>query len=560
LAIESSTLRQVSALYAVGTLTGQSDGALLERFRLGPADQAEAAFAALVDRHAAMVMQVCRQILGDRHDAEDAAQATFLVLARRAHAIRRGDSVASWLYGTAARVAARARRDAARRRGRERRGAEAAMSRRRGEPQAEAGTWTGPEAWPELYEELGRLPDRFRIPVLLCHLEGLSHEQAAGRLGCPVRTIQSRLSRARDKLRARLIRRGVGPDPSGFSLAAAFRPDASAMAGAISEAWKHATIAAAVRHAAGESAAVLVSQSVAALTEGVTRAMIIQRAIRGTAVLLLVGAVATGAGLGMRARSAPPRSERGPVAAADDHRYRASFKDGAAVEVVAVSTVPTGPHTWWKPDGTPLAEAPADAIESKFSEGDREKARVILVRSSGVQKDDMFRWHPTRTESYWGGRPTKNGQSAPELDYYEATFKPDAADCGVQMRVAAGTWTTETSHGGGGGYGNFVNGHKFCFGRARAFHAYGRTMTAMAVAHNFLGKDRRLVAVDRDGKTHAAAVNAMGSDGDPRWVLDLIDAEFDLPPDQIKEFQVQFRPYEEAEIKGIALKPRPDGK
>ncbi len=84
------------------------------------------------------------------------------------------------------------------------------------------------EAWPELYEELGRLPDRFRLPVLLCHLEGLSYEQAAQRLGCPVRTVQSRLSRAREKLRARLFRRGVGPDPASASLAAAFRPDALA--------------------------------------------------------------------------------------------------------------------------------------------------------------------------------------------------------------------------------------------------------------------------------------------------------------------------------------------
>src|SRR5262249_47596947 len=146
---------------------------------------------------------------------------------------------------------------------------------------------------------------------------------------------------------------------------------------------------------------------------------------------------------------------------------------------------------------------------------------------------------PTRADSYSGGRSTKHGQPAPELEYYVATFEPGRTDCSVQVRVASGGWTTETSHGGGGGFGNFVNGYKFCFGKARAYQAYGRTMTTMTVAHNFLGKDRRLVAVDRDGKVHDAAVNAMGSDGDPKWVLDLIDAEFDLPPDRIKEFQVQ---------------------
>ena len=102
----------------------------------------------------------------------------------------------------------------------------------------------------------------------------------------------------------------------------------------------------------------------------------------------------------------------------------------------------------------------------------------------------------------------------------------------------------------------FVNGHKFSFGKARPYTAYGRSMTVFAVAHNFFGQDRRLVAVDRDGKSHPAVSYSIGSDGDKKWVIDLIDAEFSLPPDQIREYQVQFRPFEEAEIKDIALNPR----
>src|SRR5262249_53193681 len=153
----------------------------------------------------------------------------------------------------------------------------------------------------------------------------------------------------------------------------------------------------------------------------------------------------------------------------------------------------TGPNTWWKPDGTPLAEAPADPIGDHLREGDRPRARVVLVRSSGVRKDDMFRWHPTGAESYWGGRPTKGGQPAPELDFYEATFPANRSECGVQIRVAAGPWTTEVSDNGRGGVGQFVNGHKFCFGRARAFSDRGQPMTVFSVAHNFLGRDRRLV-------------------------------------------------------------------
>src|SRR5262249_52702646 len=159
---------------------------------------------------------------------------------------------------------------------------------RRAEPDERDGT----EAWPELYEELGRLPDRFRLPVLLCHLEGLSYEQAAQRLGCPVRTVQSRLSRAREELRTRLIRRGLGPDPTALALAAAFRPDASWAATIVPEAWKQATVMAAVCHAAGETATALVSGPVAALIEGASRAMILDRLLKWVAVLVVIGVAA----------------------------------------------------------------------------------------------------------------------------------------------------------------------------------------------------------------------------------------------------------------------------
>jgi RNA polymerase sigma factor (sigma-70 family) len=322
IAFSTTLLKQVSALFQVGTLTGLADGALLERFRLGATEEAEAAFAALVDRHAPMVLRVCWRILGDRHDAEDAAQATFLVLARQARGIRREDSVASWLYGTAARIAGRARRGAARRRARERRGAEAAMAIRRVESLGD----TGSEAWPELYEELGRLPDRFRLPVLLCHLEGLSYQQAARRLGCPVRTVQSRLARAREKLRARLIRRGVGADPAALSLslAAAFRPDPSWSVTALSEAWKHATVTAAVRYAAGGSAAASVPAHVAALAKGASRAMLLYRLLKWAASVLLIGA--------------------------------------ATAEVVVVSSAPKGRGGEWRPDDTPLPKSPSARV------------------------------------------------------------------------------------------------------------------------------------------------------------------------------------------------------
>jgi RNA polymerase sigma factor (sigma-70 family) len=548
----STVVKQIGVLFRSGTATGLSDGSLLERFRNGPAEEAEAAFAVLVERHGRMVLHVCRRILGDRHDAEDASQAVFLVLARQARSIRRTDSVASWLYGVAARVAARARLDAARRRLRERRCAEVSMAIQ----QVNHADRDGAEVWPELYLELGRLPERFLQPILLCHMEGLTYEQAASQLGCPVRTVQSRLARARKRLRDRLACRGVAPAIA--ALTAALTPDAARAA--VSVSWKDATVTAAARYAAGGTAADLIPSTVALLAEGASRAMNAHRLMKRAAALLLIGVAVGGAGAQMLARSAPPEPERGTDAVAFDDRYRASFKSGANFEVVGVSTVPTGPNTWWKPDGSPLAEAPVDTIVRKTTVHEGQEARVILLRVSEVKKGDNFRWHPTRSASSRGGRPSRNGQNTPELDYYEATFDRDRADCEVALRLAAGSWKTEVSNDGKGGVGMFVNGHKFSFGKARPFAARGRPMTVFAVAHNFFGQDRRIVAVDRDGQAHAADSYSAGSDGDPRWVIDIIDAELPLPPDQIKEYQVQFRPFELAEIKDIALNPRSTGK
>src|SRR5262245_15926536 len=180
----AEVLKQVRGLFESGTVGQLTDGQLLKRFA---ARRDEAAFAALVDRHGPMVLRVCRGLLLDAHEAEDAAQAAFLVLARRAGAIREADSVASWLFGVACRVAAKARSRAARRREHERRGAEMTTQR------LDAGT--PPETYPELYEELERLPERYRRPIVLCHLEGLTYEQAAGQLRCSLRTIQTRLAR-----------------------------------------------------------------------------------------------------------------------------------------------------------------------------------------------------------------------------------------------------------------------------------------------------------------------------------------------------------------------------
>lgn len=197
-------LSQLNILSQVGVVGGLSDGQLLQRFLADRDRASEAAFTALVYRHGPMVMRVCRQVLGDSSDAEDAFQSSFLILASRAASVREADSLASWLHGVARRVAVRARADAARRRVYERRGA--AMK-----PEDIESREARPEEWAELHEEIARLPGRYREPVVLCYFEGLTSEEVAGRLGCAQGTILSRLCRARERLRRQLARRGLMP-------------------------------------------------------------------------------------------------------------------------------------------------------------------------------------------------------------------------------------------------------------------------------------------------------------------------------------------------------------
>jgi len=193
------------------TTAGMDDGDLLARFTECRDELAEIAFAALVRRHGPMVLRVCQQVLGDRHTAEDAFQATFLILARRAGSIRQPELLGNWLYGVALRTAREARlRDHRRRRHEtpttDGTGAEAID--KLGRPEL---SMVCREELEALHEELSRLPEKYRAPVVLCELEGLTYQEAAQRLRCPVGTIGVRLRRARERLRERLTRRGLAP-------------------------------------------------------------------------------------------------------------------------------------------------------------------------------------------------------------------------------------------------------------------------------------------------------------------------------------------------------------
>jgi RNA polymerase sigma factor (sigma-70 family) len=186
-----------------GALGGLSDRELLERYTRRDGASAEPAFASLVERHGPMVLRVCRSVLRDAHEAEDAFQATFLTLARKAGSLWVHDSLGPWLHGVAYRTSAGARSAAARRRVHERKAAEET-------PQVVEGVEPD-DLGPVLHEEVNRLPARYRTAIVLCYLEGLTHEQAAQRLNCPVGTIRSRLATGRELLRSRLERRKLAP-------------------------------------------------------------------------------------------------------------------------------------------------------------------------------------------------------------------------------------------------------------------------------------------------------------------------------------------------------------
>jgi RNA polymerase sigma factor (sigma-70 family) len=269
-----------AALAQGGALT---DGQLLERFATG---RDQDAFAALLRRHGRMVLGVCRRVLGNAHDAEDAFQVTFLVLARKASSLRSRTLLGGWLYGVAYRTALKARTMLARRRAHERAaGARAARETGSQDP------WQ--EFLPLLDQELQRLPEKYRLAVVLCELEGRTRKEVARQLGIPEGTLSSRLAAARKTLARRLARHG---DVLLGGCLAALRAGGAASA-CVPATLLHSTTKAATALAVGPAAtAGTISVTIAALTEGVMQAMFLAKV--KTAAAVLIGVTALGLGTG----------------------------------------------------------------------------------------------------------------------------------------------------------------------------------------------------------------------------------------------------------------------
>jgi RNA polymerase sigma factor (sigma-70 family) len=278
-----AVLQQIRTLFRDGISGTLTDGQLLEKFASRHGEAAEGAFAALVERHGPMVLRVCRAVVRDPHEADDAFQATFVVLVEKAGSLRVRDSLGPWLHGVACRIASNARAAAARRHRHERIAAETARTEVPGD--RDPG-----ELGPVLHEEIRRLPGRLGAPIVLCYLEGLTHEQVAHRLGWPVGTVRSRLAHGRQLLRERLSRRGLAPAVGALGDACPGWEGSATVPEPLAAATARVAIRVATGRAAGE-----VPASVILMARGVLTCMALSK-VKVAATLVALGLVAAGAG------------------------------------------------------------------------------------------------------------------------------------------------------------------------------------------------------------------------------------------------------------------------
>jgi RNA polymerase sigma factor (sigma-70 family) len=340
-----------------GSISSLSEWQLLERF-VNHRDHL--AFEALVSLNGPMVLGICRRMLGNSPDVEDAFQATFLVLLKRAGSLGPADSIAAWLHGVAVRVAQQARSAAARRGLRERAGLTVDVPC--DDPVID------PELGQILDEEINRLPTKYRSPIVLCYLEGITHEEAARQLQWPLGTVKGRLSRARTLLESRLSRRGVACGAALAVLAA--RPRAQA---AVPGLLLETTCRAAGRAGMGPLSAQFVSTSVAGLVQGVLTTMIIQKLKLIALGVAVSGLFLTGAGVWARQGAGPGSPSPKPLG-------RANVRNVAAPAPAAPSSAPAAA-------ADPVGKAPIPKSQADLLRDVAQAARhAYLATKADYQK------------------------------------------------------------------------------------------------------------------------------------------------------------------------------
>jgi RNA polymerase sigma factor (sigma-70 family) len=568
--------RHLRQLFGAGTAVGLTDRQLLERFACGsgPSDSTTAAFETILARHGSMVLAVCRQILGDPHAVEDAFQATFLVLVRRAGSLRLrdGGSLGPWLHGVAYRTAMKSRKISARRQVRERRVA-AAVSELCSTPTE------SDDLRFLVHEEVNRLPTKYRAPVVLCYFEGRTHDEAAAALHWPVGTVRGRLARARDLLRARLTRRGLAP---GVLVGTSWF-DQSTRA-EVTASLRDATVAAVTK-------GVPVGSGVAALTSVVLRSLLLARMKIAAAFILAISVLAIGAGFVAPGRRGVPQSaviKASPVANAVDElappvdrfgdplpKYARTrlgsmrFRHGDGLRQAIFTpdgrfVVSTGGFSgtcvWDAATGTKLREIGDSANrlqEFAFSPDGRtlatiESAGGLRLRDFATGREQR-QWHVTKNEYYQRLAFSPDGRfvAAGASRFDEATKNEekfinvwDTAASTERRRRLAGNWLflndLKFSHDGttlataSNDTESNIVGQKPEKGSTRIWDlATGKERKRFAVE----GCNVRSVAFSPDGKLLAASVSdgtirfydlATGRERSPR-----LRCETDLPPPRV---------------------------
>lgn len=566
-------VRGVERLLRDGVDPPGGDAALLHRYLSG---SDESAFEAIVDRHGPLVLSLCRRYLREPADVEDAFQATFLVLVRRAGSVRvdgRG-SAGRWLYGVARKVSARLRREAA----------------RRLPAPAEPSPADDPSDLAERREvrdavvaELDRLPAKYRRPIELCDFEGLTYEQAGLSLGCPTATIKSRLARGRLRLRRGLSRRGLAP--SGVVVAAALAEECRAGV-------PKALIPSTLRACALASG--LIPGVVAGLAEGVLRTMLWDKiklvallaiTIVGTASVYV--AAAPGRNVPQEAPKAPP-ADPAPPAPGPDPRYTRTLSDGTEVEILAISEYGPDPKTWWRPDGTPLAEAPCDSLADQMNRSmprhsvaerrkrlDGEDARKDENQPpepevpawpwgrDKVGREILFRVSDDRANVTMGKPPfgggfhrrvTKGGKVIPNVRLSSEVYPKDQPTGTARLYSDHVPWTKHGRVVDIGSSGTMSVPHDTSSSLFFTSSYDDEGHARITVVHGFKPNtiDYQVRVVDVDGEEHfSGAGNGAYSEQ-----FQMHTSIFKVPRERFREFRILTKPIEAIEFHDIALNPR----
>jgi RNA polymerase sigma factor (sigma-70 family) len=399
-------LRRLSRGMAAESLRHLSDREIVAQC-LSPGG--EAAFESVVRRHGPMVYRVCWRVLQREHDAEDAFQATFLVLAQKLRTVRKRASLASWLHGVARRVALKAKA--------------ASATRGRKEHQAAVPRPGPPEAvtWGELREvldaELAGLPEKWRLPLVLCCLEGQTQDEAAGQLGWSKRTFRRRLEEARGALGRRLSRRGVvGPAALSAGLLSDCVAPAAVPLGLLGPTVAAARLAAAAQEAARGG----VSAKAVALSEGVLKTMFVRKLKVVTAGILVLGSLAcSGAVVLTHPTAAGGQDETAAAAQADDGKPLAASSPAASSGPAAAAPAAPSPIA---PAEVPLTYVNSKRVRITYESRGASPAGVAAVQL----------WY-TRDGKAWVQGPRVAGGQAPLV--FEA---PDEGRYGFRVVVEGG--------------------------------------------------------------------------------------------------------------------------